>query len=389
MRRCWLVLLLVVILALGGTGTAWADAPEAGGDAEKGLSLEEVVELALRRSLTVKQAEMDLDRAKEVADATWDAYNWQLAKTYVEAEDLYRTLPGETDVYPAMMQTDRAWRIQQKTFEITRDAIALGALRNYYNIIKKQNELETAEVSLAKAERDYQTVRVMNTVGMATGAQVQGALTALERARSTLEKARGDLEGAYRELNKLIGLKTGERPALTTPLEFAPVEVESIDFETTRALSLNRNPHLWSLKEGYELQRFVWTYTQPAEAGEIDREKAWLNYENARAETRNKMYELYDTLKTLEASYRSAEEGVAAAREGLRTAELRREVGLATDSEVLEARVALRQAEDALLEITSAYALTAETFEKPWLAFLGQGSAGDAGGGGGSASNAM
>lgn len=372
MRRVLVVVLLAAIIALGCGAAVFAEPAD---EEPKGLTLEQVIELALRNSLTVKQAEMDFDRAREVADAAWDAHNMQLAQTYIQTDDLYISLPGSIDAYPAMMGADRAWHIQQKSFEMTRDAIALNARQFYNDILKKQTGLEAASAGLEKAERDYRTTRALATVGMATNLQVQGAAAGLERARSAAEQARADLEGAYRALNKLIGLKAEERPVLTTALTLEPLEIESIEFEVTRALSLDRNPYLWSLREGYELQRYVWSYTQPQEAGLIDRDKAWLSYEDARAETRNKMYELYDTLKTLEAAHASAHEGVAAAREALRAAELRHQVGLATYTAVVEAKVALAQAESGLLEIKSAYALTKETFEKPWLTSLGPGTA--------------
>ncbi|MEW6540404.1 MAG: TolC family protein [Bacillota bacterium] len=337
----------------------------------KSLALDQVVELALRNSMGIKQAELDVDRAREVADAAWEYHGYMLVKTWTGTDNLYKSYPGsdEHSWYKAL-SADRGWHIQQKTFEMTKDAISLNARRLYNDILKKQHGLGAAGAALEKAERDYRTVLALAAVGMSTNMQVYAASAGLQRAGSAAEQARADLEGAYRALNKLIGLEPEERPVLTTEPEFKAVAVESLDLAINRALSLDNNPYLWSKREGYELQRYVWSYTQPSEAGLIDRDKAWLSYEDARAETRNKIYELFDTMKTLEAAHASAQEGLALAREALRAAELRHWVGLATYTAVLEQKAALAQAEAAVLELRSTHASVKETFEKPWLAFL-------------------
>lgn len=341
------------------------------------ITLEEVIERALIKSTAVEQAEKDVDRAWEVRQSVRKWHINSLSQT-VSTGDLYTNIPGadENSLFK-FLSANGQWTINKKMLDLTKDATVLQAKGNYYDIIKLKHELETARASLQKAEADYRISTARARVGMATDVEVQAAKSLLEVQKSTLEQAQADLENAYRSLNKLIGLKPDERPNLITPIEFEKKENVSLENKVVWALSPDNNPYLWSKKEGYELSKYTWTFAESKEAGLIDKEKAALTYEDARKDTRNKMYELYDSLKTLEASYESAKEGVAAAEEALRVVQSMYEVGLVTRQDVLEKEVALSKARDALLKVISLYDLTKETFEKPWLAFVGDSGSGN------------
>lgn len=381
MRRVIAVLSLVAVLVFGCVLTAWADAEET---EPSGLSLDEAIERALRHSVMVKQAELDVDRAKEVAKAAWEWHGYALENVPHDAEGRYVSMVGtDENTWFRAMGADSQYRMQKASLGMTIDGVMLQTKQLYYNVIKRETALTRAEASMEKAERDLRTAQVMANIGMTTGVAVDGAKAALEGARSELETARGDYEGAYRELNKLIGLRPEERPVLSTPIEFEVLEVPSIDAAVTRALSVDQNPALWCAKEGHDVSRYVWTFSEVPEAGKIDIDKAKLSYEDARENTRNLVYTLYDRLKTLEAAHESATAGVAAAEEALRIAELKFKLGMVTRTDVLDAQVKLAQAQEGLYEIRILYALTKEQFLKPWLA-----SAGAAAGGQGAAQGA-
>ncbi|TYO96580.1 TolC family protein [Desulfallas thermosapovorans] len=335
------------------------------------LSLEDAINNALKNSFSIQQAELDVDRANEVRDKAWDLHGYMMQRTWVETEQAYMTLPGMDDnsLFQAL-GADRAAHIQKRTFEITCDALAMQVTQIYYDIIKKQNEIETAKLAVEIAERGCKIARMQKQVGMGTEATVQAKNAELENARSALEAAQAGLENAYRSLNKLMGKDEKLRPQLTTPVNFEKLEIPSLEAEIARAMNPNQNPYLWSLKEGHELKKYTWTITQPAEAGKIDIDKAKLTYEEARVETRNKMNELNETLKTLEASYISAQEALSTAQLNLKNAQILYEAGMITKDDVLNSEMAVARAENALLNLTISYELSKLNFKKPWLSFM-------------------
>ena len=361
-----LTLFMVFVIAVTG---AVADEGQPAMEKSYDLSLEEAIERALRTSTTLEKAEKDVDRAWEVRKTARAAY------ASGPIEDLYTSIPGADDHFIRFLSSSGQWEISKKTREMTEDAIILQAKGNYYDIIKKLHELETGMTSLQKAEADFSKVSARATVDLATGAEVQAAKSLYEMEKSALEKAQADLDNSYRIINKLIGLPLEERFIPITPIEFEKIEVPSLENKVAWALSPDSNPYLWSKKEGYEISKYTWTFTTPDEAGLIDKEKASITYQDARKDTRNKIYELYDNLKALESSYQSTIEGMATAEESLRVAQSMYEVGMITKNEVLAREVDLAKAKDGLLRVKSLYVITGETFEKPWLAFVGGGGA--------------
>jgi len=369
LRRLMTILLLSFFMVLGcGISAFAADDEQALSEPSNGLTLEKAVERALTASTALEKAEKDVDRAWEVRSSLREAY--ASGAGTVSVGDLYASLPGADDYFLLFLSSNGQWSISKKSLEMTQDLIVLQTKSNYYDIIKKLHKVEITGVSLQKAEDDYRIARAKNLAGMATDLEVKAAQSLLETEKSSLELARAELENAYRKLNKLIGLGLEERPDLVTPIEFEKLEVPSIENKVAWALSPNSNPYLWSKKEGYEITKYTWTTTEPDEAGLIDKEKASITYDEARQDTRDKVYELHDTLKTLETSYVSALEGLAAAEEGLRVTKAMYEAGLVTKNDVLDNEVALNKVKDSLLDIKSKYALTKETFEHPWLALL-------------------
>ncbi|MBF7081565.1 TolC family protein [Desulfallas sp. Bu1-1] len=374
MRRRHVIIALItlaMVFCFALTSFAAEDQQNQGSPAGVELTLDDAINSALKNSFKIQQAKLDVDRAEKVRDAAWDNHRYMLSKTWVPTEQAFMSLPGTDDdsLFQALA-ADRAAFIQKKTYEISQDAINIQVTQSYYDIIKKQQNLDAAKLTLEIAERAYNQAKIKNEVGMVTSTTVQAKKTELEGAKSALEFARSDLENAYRALNKIMGKDNDFRPKLVTPVEFEKLEIPSLDAEIIRAMNPDQNPYLWSKKEGYELQKYAWTYTQPEEAGKVDIDKARLSYDEARVETRKKMKELYDSLKTLEISYESATQALATAELGLKNAQALYDSGMITKDDLLNSQMAIVKAEGDLLNIKINYNLCKLTFKKPWLSFL-------------------
>jgi len=362
-----IMLFLVTTLLLGLPTAAFpvAEVRPSDGQAPE-LTLEDAVNRAVESAVKVEQAELDVDKAWETRKAARSGYVKYADMTFTG--DVYVSMPGVGDPFFQFLSANSGWNISKQQLDLTKDAVALQAKITYFDIIKKQRSLETAQLALEKAQNDYKVARAKALVGMSSNAEIEAAASRLEQSTSALEQAKADLENAYRTLNKMIGYVPETRPVLTTTIEFEKLEVPSVENKVATALSPNNNPYLWIMKENYELTKYTWTYASVEEAAKLDKDKTSLSYDDARKETRNKIYEMYDSLKSLEASYESALQGVKAAEEGLRAVKAMYEVGMVTKSEVLDKEHLLSQAKDGLLEVKRLYAITKETFEKPWLA---------------------
>ncbi|MCL0032934.1 TolC family protein [Peptococcaceae bacterium] len=331
------------------------------------ITLDDAIERALEHNFDIKLADLNVDRAREVMKYAWEAHNRQLIKTYQPVLQLYVSVPPDKDAFPLMMKSNRNWHIQKRLFEIKKDALVLKVKRNYYDILTKQQELLAMESALEEAEYRYNAVKARRDAGMATDVQLMSAKSALEKAKAEVEQKRAELENSKKRFCEIIGLPIEANVVLVDHLSLQEIEIPSLRTAVTFATSPEHNPYLWILRERYELQRYIWTYTQPDEAGKIDREKLYLEYKKERLNIEEKMRSTYNNLMALEEAYKSAKETLLTAKRAVEVAEIMRENGMATEGEVLKRKVEMQKALAALLKTASAYELAKEKFLKPWL----------------------
>jgi outer membrane protein TolC len=338
------------------------------------ITLNAAIEKAIKNSELVKKAEVDIERTEALRDEAADqldfiptggsGYNPQLEATWA-----------------SMLQADLTWRMSKKNYNARLDGIALDVCQLYWDILKLQEKVEAKKVAVEKARLELQKSRAAYQVGLVgkldRGASTGGSFTGLQQAEAAMVKAEGDLaatqnelDQAYTKFNQLVGLWPEDRPVLVDSLEFHPVEINNLETEVNRALE--KSPSVWLAEQGVELQKYVhdlmWATGQyrPYDAREAEKEQAELDAINAREATKLLVRDLYYTLKTLEESYKSAEQGVAVAEEALRVSKLMYEVGMATKADVISAESTLADAKLTLKNLAAAHSYTKLVFQKPW-----------------------
>lgn len=343
------------------------------------LSLDDAVAMALKASKTVKQAELDLDRADKSRDYWQDVYGWQLQKTYDPMSQLYANVPSTQDSYPAFVSADREYFFKQKSLAIAQEAAIIDVYTKYFDVLKALESEKAAETALARDEALLGKTGVLVQVGMAPQSALTAARAQRDVSRAALVTAQNQVGDAYRALNELIGLAADARPALSSAAEFKSLADDALAAKLNEATSKDTNPTLWVAYEGYDMSRYLWSYTVPDEAGRVDIDKAYLSYEQARDKMRDLVNSLYGQLRNLEAAHISAEQGVALAEENLKIAQAKFSVGMVTSADVKAAEAALEAARKALLEVEAGHAALAKAFEKPWayISLMSQSGAGD------------
>jgi len=331
------------------------------------VTLDDAVKRALETNLDIKLADLDVDRAREVMDYAWDAHNKQLINTYQPTSQLYISLPPDRDAFPFMMKSNRGYHIQKKIFEIKKDALTLNVKRSYYDVLMKRKELLMLESALKKAEYEYMSAKVKKDAEMAADVELMSAISAVESAEAEVGKKRAELENAKKDFCEITGLPIGANIVLVDDLSFEEIEIPSLCTAVAFATSLEHNPYLWILKEQYELQCYIWSYTQPDEAGKIDKEKLYIEYKKGRLNIEKKMHTVYENLMSLEKAHKSAETALLTAKKALKTAKIMQKNGMVTEIDVLKREADVKKAEVVLLKTAYNYELAKETFLKPWL----------------------
>lgn len=348
---------LAVILVFIMLSPALAKEP-----ATPSLSLNDAINLALSNSESIVKAKKEVERTKTLRDYEFDEMDYQPMGP--------QGSPATEVAMSNLMSSDLTWRMSKKTMTAEEDSVVLSVCQKYWDVQKKNGAVISAEATLKQAEIDLKKALASHKVGLISNEELLGAETKLASARSTLEKARNDLDSAYSSLNQLIGLWSIDRPVLTEDVIYTPVDVKDLDTEVNRVLATS--PSIWLATEKINMQKYLeelMFYSgkyKPADARRIESEQAELDALSAEESVDLLTRSLYYTIKSSEDSYPAAEQAVKLSEERLRLAKIKFAIGVATQSDIVDAEVSLVQSKQVLLELKQNHAYLKLAFQKPW-----------------------
>ncbi|MCC6794682.1 MAG: TolC family protein [Candidatus Hydrogenedentes bacterium] len=284
--------------------------------------------------------------------------------------------------------------------------LEFDAKQAYYTAAASQALVRVAEESVKTFERQLNDTRQMFDVGMVSNFEVLRSETELGSRKSTLVQARNGQRLAFANLCRVIGAPQDTPLTLDTKFDYVPM---TQDLDSLVAFAYEHRPEILALKKGIDagkedVKRVRGQY-KPQVAGNIQ----WQNVDNGgltqpdgwtfsvggqwdiatggrrkyeRIETKARLSGLEHQLQDLQAIVEldvkaaqiqiqdamarvSSERGTRElAREGLRLAELRFQEGAGTQTETLDAELALTSADTALVQALRDYAVANSSLER-------------------------
>jgi outer membrane protein TolC len=327
------------------------------------LTLQEAIELALEHDSTLKKAQAEIDRTRELRK---------------KAQENVRFTPAIGGVYGPqievswynLLQADLSYRMSLKDYDTKIDVIELDVCKKYWDVQSASEELAVQEKLKEQALINLQNVRAGVAAGSVPAYMLSIAEAQYEQAVKNYEQAQHALDVAYTAFNQAVGLDPEARPALTDEVKYEPLEVVSLDSEVSRVLA--NAPNVWQARQMIDLKTwassmmyYTGNYT-PYEAREKEREEAELDYNTVKDLMAKATRTIYYQTKQLEEGYSAALEALKMAEEQLRVAKANYEVGMGIKADVVSAEVAVAQAKVAVDELVRQHAYLKLAFEKPW-----------------------
>lgn len=330
------------------------------------LNLNQAIGLALSNSKSIQKAEKEIDRTKELRDDKTS----QL--------DFIPKMPGTpyTEIPVAQMLTaDLQWRMSKRSYTSEEDKVALDTCKKYWDVQVAQDKLQLAEVNAQRARRQLMDAQAGYQAGTAHEVILMGAEAQDRGAQAQLASAKNELNKSYVSFNQLIGLWPEDRPVLTEEVAFQPLQVASLNHEVARVL--NDCPSVWLLERKAVMQEYLQDmmyYTgeyRPYKAREIEVDQARLEAASGKELFENVTRSIYYGVKSLEEAYAGTMQEVTTRERELQDAQLKYEVGMATQFEVKAAEAQLADAKSRAFAYAAQHAYMKLAFEKPWAYLSG------------------
>ncbi|WP_024291960.1 TolC family protein [Lacrimispora indolis] len=249
--------LAAVLTVMGPAATAWAGSPEFARTPEEWAKLrdnvmeyDELAGLIREYNVTVQKNQLDINDKKKDDRITSD----QNAQYYRDAADDYRNGITGDDPYADASNAAGANRAEAaadsnvedlKVYQLTYDQeeanLVASAQSSMITYFQQNYELESAKSSLELLEAVYQSTLVRQSAGMATQADVLGALESVQSTQASIDKLTSSIEETRQKLCVMLGWKYNDMPEIR---EIPAVNMERIaamnpDTEKEAALSSN------------------------------------------------------------------------------------------------------------------------------------------------------
>ncbi|AGL03802.1 TolC family protein [Desulfoscipio gibsoniae] len=348
MKKLTIIFLSLALMILGTASAALAKEP-----ATPELTLEDVINMAVKNSLVLKSSELAKDQAwearKDAADDVSLRPSGGGGAVNVAAESSFTKL----------MQSSTNYLTQSKSLQEAEKNIKLDAYQKYANILIAQESLKYAEIALEKEQMAERLAKISAQVGILSNPELVGAESTAQVSAAALQEAKENLDKAYVELNSLIGLWPEDRPVLQDDINFEKYTVPNINTEASRAETSSEA--LWKLEQLVSLQKMDLKYFSygPGSGAlnsynieKFDIDIAKYNLDDARREVRNAVFTLYKDIQANEEQYNKVDAAIKAKEETLRVARAKYDVGMATamDIKTVEAELASYQTNLELLK---------------------------------------
>ncbi len=234
--------LAAALTVSGPAATVWAGSPEFARTPEEWAKLrdnvmeyDELAGLIREYNVTVQKNQLDINDKKKDDRITSD----QNAQYYRDAASDYRNMitgddpvsdaSGAASANSAEAMADNNvedLQVYQLTYEQEEANLVATAQSSMITFFQQRYELESAKSSLEFAEAAYQSALVRQSAGMATQADVLGALESVQSTQASIDKLTSSVEETRQKLCVMLGWKYNDTPDI---LDIPAVNMERIE----------------------------------------------------------------------------------------------------------------------------------------------------------------
>ncbi|MBC9784491.1 TolC family protein [Heliobacterium chlorum] len=336
-------------------------------DSQPAFTLQQAVDQALAYCETLRAAELDIDRSKEVRDFTGERLS-----TVAGGIPMGSVPDSSYSLFLGLVQSNINWEMAKKNLSAQQDTLVMQTYQTYNGLYQAKEKVELAESTLKNARIQYAKAQALNEAGLIDKNGLEQALVAKIAAEASLNAAEQSLSDAYQKFNQLEHLSPDARPVLSDAPKYELSTDDDLDGIVAKALS--DSPSIWLAEKKVDLAQTIYdaydfanpNRSEPSKAKEIDIDKAKWSAAGTKEQMEKLVRTLYYSIKQLEHQHDAAQQRKTVAETSLRVAKLRYQIGIVTAADVTEAETTLANAEDTLIDITIRHQNLMYALQKPW-----------------------
>ncbi|MCX6091094.1 MAG: TolC family protein [Candidatus Atribacteria bacterium] len=304
------------------------------------LTLQDAVKITLEQGSDMRKATLDLQ----------------------QSEVTYKQNKADLLLHPSILSqlsNETTLLVAQRNIEIIKANQIQTVEESYDNVLKAQRTVALARENVARSKKQLDNVNAKFSLGMVAQIDVLSAELELSKAETDQNNSESNLEILKMQLNRILGRDLKSPLELASELMFTPVDVDpekSLEFALAHRLEIKKAEDALTLEtKGVEVNANDFTPALVQKKSQVSLEQARLDLESTRQNITIEVRQNYETVKNAERNVPLQEKTLTKAKETLRIAEARFDAGVITSIELIDARNAVYQAENAYLQAVFDY----------------------------------
>lgn len=327
------------------------------------LSYQQALDLAMKNSITLKNASAAIDRAFEVKqDAGKDV-------TFIPSDG---SNPQAASAYKGAVQSELGYQSSKWQYEITQDSVAYSVKKSYYEILQDLEKKKLADLTLDNANQQLQLINAKFQNGLASQFDVTQAQNNADSANAKHQAALKTLDDAYQKFNQLVGFEPEDKPQLIDQPTFEKLDQVDLNNHVNRAIS--SSPVLKIKDQQVDLAQLalnLYTYNSGSDsyaAKQIDETTSQNNVTNTKNQLDQSIRTIYYSIKQMEDQYSVLQSSLNSAEQSLKQTEVKYDTGMAIKADLTNAQLTVEQLKQQMYDLIVQHELAKITFDKPWVA---------------------
>lgn len=333
------------------------------------LTFQKATDLALSYSYTAKNAQQDIDRAKEVLNKAADNVK------YVPAVGSQDQIGNQ--IYAGYAQANVAYQMAQKEYGVIQDTITYQVKTAYNAVLQALEQKRVADLALQNALLQNQIAQFSYNNGTISEIDQSQKNNDVANAKASQEAADKAVADAYQKLNQLLGLPQDARPQLIDTPQMSPLG--NVDLEGKVAQVQTSSPSIWLAEQNVDiaqLQLDLYTFNNKSsldtyKAKQIDVTKAQNTAADLRDQLGKSVRTLYYNIRELEDQYQALQAKLASAEQTLKKTQALYDNGMAIQADLVAAQLQVESLKQQLQNIAAQHDNALMAFDKPWV-LIGQ-----------------
>ncbi len=372
-RVRWLtpVVAAVVLLSLALPGDR-PGAADPSSPAPRSFSLPEAIDLAMAQNPSIVRAGLAADKAAIQAATAERRYEDASVHDFTSRMPLGPDPMDQNTVTMLKSQAETGLSLAQAGRQLVGQALRMQVQRAYLEARKAREGEKIAQADQARAEAQFKVAQARLDAGMAPRSEVLNAQARLTMARAAAARAGRLRKMADITLRQVVGLDQHTPLVLTTSFGRGAVSaVAGVDLEAKISQALAQRFDVLQARDALQLQqtnfqlidRRYLSQTDVWKLADLDVRDAQAHLAEVQSQVDAQVRQAHLRLQMYEEQLQAFDQGLEAAREGVRLATASYGVGLATPADVTNAETALTQLEAQSLQTLFDYNLARLDFD--------------------------